>query len=197
MCVCECLFACVVPVGEARFFSTRALISESLLLFLFTALGSSFSSPAPPAALSFFRALSLAADRLRALVAAAVAGGGGGGVAPFSKKTMSSPLAKPRPSVGVCGVSGLWPDLGTSGAAFGDETNPGREFCMTRFWISSARCRRLWRNSCCFRFCSLRSSEADIVWTGEPAGALLGAEGQKSREKIYCPMNTGCCFKFR
>lgn len=141
----KCVYA---PLGEVRFFSTRALISALLLLFLFTALGSSFSSPAPLAR-SFFRAISLAADRLRA------PGAGGGGVVLFSKKRMSSPSEKPRPSVGVWGASGLRLALGTSEAAFGDirpsrdeeeDDNPGldpEELCRTLFWISSALCRRL------------------------------------------------------
>lgn len=155
------------PLGEVRFFSTRALISVLLLLFLFTALGSSFSSPTPLAR-SFFRAISLAADRLRAAAA-------GGGAALFSKKRMSSPSEKPRPSVGVWGASGLRLALGTSEAAFGDirpsrdeeeeEDNPGLdpdELCRTLFWISSALCRRLCRNSFCFCFCCFSSCEAEM-----------------------------------
>lgn len=106
-----------VPLGEVRFFSTRVLISALLLLFLFTALGSSFSSPIP-LAFSFFRAASLAADRLRALGAGAC-----GGL--FSKKRMSSPSEKPRPRVGVWGAAGLRVALGTSEAAFRD-VSPSR-----------------------------------------------------------------------
>lgn len=161
----KCVYA---PLGEVRFFSTRALISALLLLFLFTALGSSFSSPTPLAR-SFFRAISLAADRLRAPGA-----GGGRGAVLFSKKRMSSPSEKPRPSVGVWGASGLRLALGTSEAAFGDirpsrdeeeDDNPGLdpdELCRTLFWISSALCRRLCRNSCCFRFCCFSSCEAEM-----------------------------------
>lgn len=91
-------------------------MSLPLLLFLFTALGSSFSSPAP-LALSFLRADSLAADRLRA-----PGGGAGGGL--FSKNRMSSPSEKPRPRVGVWGAAGLWVALGTSGQVFGDVRLP-------------------------------------------------------------------------
>lgn len=101
-----------LPFGEARFFSTRLLISLLLLLFLFTALGSSFFRPAP-LAFSFLRAASLAADRPRALGA-----GGGGGL--FSKKRMSSPSEMPRPRMGVLGAVALREVLETSEPAFGD-----------------------------------------------------------------------------
>lgn len=171
------------PLGEVRFFSTRALISVLLLLFLFTALGSSFSSPTPLAR-SFFRAISLAADRLRA------PGAGCGGGVLFSKKRMSSPSEKPRPSVGVWGASGLRLALGTSEAAFGDirpswdeeDDNPGLdpdELCRTLFWISTALCRRLCRNSCCFCFCCFSSCEAEMDSRGAPA-ASLDAEDEKT-----------------
>lgn len=158
---CEC-----VPMGEVRFFSTRVLISEVLLLFLFTALGSSFSSPVP-LALSFFRATSLAADRLRVL-------GAGAGDGPFSKKRMSSPLEKPRPRVGVWGIEGLRVAAGTLEAAFGDvrpsrisedDDEPGlgpAELCSTLFWISCALRRRFCRISCCFCFCCFSRSEAEM-----------------------------------
>lgn len=161
MCVCVSS-----PLGEVRFLSTRAFISVSLLLFLFTALGSSFSSPVP-LALSFFRAAILAADRLRPLGA-----GAGGGL--FSKKRMSSPSVKPRPRVGTWGAEGLWVALGTSEAAFGDvrptrlseeEDDPGvgpAELCSTLFWISAALCRRFCRNSFCFCFCCFSRSEAEM-----------------------------------
>lgn len=154
-----------VPVGEVRFFSTRALISVLFLLFLFTAFGSSFSSPIP-LPLNFFRAASLAADRLRAL------GVGAGGVQ-FSKKRMSSPSEKPRPRVGACGAAGLWVALGTSDAAFGDvrpprpseDDGPGLGpgvLCSTLFWISSALRRRFCRSSRCFLFCCFNRSEAEM-----------------------------------
>lgn len=170
-----------VPVGEVRFFSTRALISLSLLLFLFTALGSSFSTSFP-LALSFLRAASLAADRLRALGA-----GAGGGL--FSKKRMSSPSEKPRPRVGAWGAAGLWVALGTSEAAFGDirparpsdeDDDPGLgppELCSTLFWISSALRRRFCRNSRCFCFCCFSRSDAEMDWTGAPAASLATENG--------------------
>lgn len=173
-CVC-------VPFGEVRFFSTRVLISLSLLLFLFTALGSSFSSPVP-LALSFFRAASLAADRLRALWA-----GAGGGL--LSKNRMSSPSEKPRPRVGVWGAAGLWVALGTWETAFGDirPSWPGKddddagldpaELCSILFWISPALCRRFSRSSRCLRFCCFSRSEAEMDWTGAPAAVLETEDG--------------------
>lgn len=153
-----------VPLGEVRFFSTRALILPSVLLFLFTALGSSFLSPVP-LAFSFFRAVSLAADRLR------VTGAGGGGEL-FSKKTMSSPSEKPRPRVGPWGAAGLCVALGTSEASFGDiracrpieeesALGPGPAECgRAPFWMSSALRRRLSRSSRCICFCCFSRSEA-------------------------------------
>lgn len=56
----DSLFVCVralrcLPSGEDRFFCTLVVTSVLLLLFLFTALGSSLASPAP-FTLSFFRA---------------------------------------------------------------------------------------------------------------------------------------------
>lgn len=98
-----------VPSAEVWFFSSLALISLLLLLFLFTAFGSSFLSPAP-LTFSFLRAAILAADRLRAL------GAGAGGGLP-SKKRMSSPSEKPRPRVGAWGVAGV---RGATEAALGD-----------------------------------------------------------------------------
>lgn len=159
------LFEIYLPLGEARFFSTRELISLLLLLFLFTALGSSFSSSAP-LVLSFLRAASLAADRLRAL-----GGGARGGL--FSKKRMSSFSENPRPRVGVWGAAGLRVALGTSDAAFGDvkpsrpsrDDEPGlgpAELCRTLFWISSALFLRFSRSSLCFCFCCFSRSVAEM-----------------------------------
>lgn len=164
------------PSGEGRFFSTLALISELLPLFLFKALGSSFASPTP-LAFSFFRAAILAADRLRAL-----AGGGCGGL--LSKKRISSPSEKPRPSVGAWGVAGLWVPLGTSQAALGDirafltceeEEVEGLgpvEFCSTLFWISSALRRRFCRSSFCFCFCCFSNSVAEMDFRGAPVASF-------------------------
>lgn len=174
------------PSGEARLFSTLALISELLPLFLFKALGSSFASPIP-LAFSFFRAAILAADRLRALAA-----GGCGGL--LSKKRISSPSKKPRPSVGAWGVAGLWVPLGTSQAAFGDirafltceeeeeeeeveevEEVEGLgpvEFCNTLFWISSALRRRFCRSSFCFCFCCFSNSVAEMDLRGAPVASF-------------------------
>lgn len=140
-----------------RFRSTRALMSPLLLLFLFTALGSSFFS-AVPLALSFLRAASLPAERPRVLW-----GGADGGLL---SKMMSSPLEKPRPSVGVWGADGLWEAAGTSEAALGD-VKPSRpfvppEFCSDLFWTSSSRCRRPCRSSRCFCFCCFSRSEAEM-----------------------------------
>lgn len=168
-----------VPSGEVRFFSTLALISEQIPLFLFKALGSSFASPIP-LAFSFFRAATLAADRLRALVA-----GAGGGL--LSKKRISSPSEKPRPSVGAWGVAGLWVPLGTSQAAFGDiraslpceeeeeeevEGLGPAEFCSTLFWISSALNRRFCRSSFCFCFCCFSNSVAEMDFRGVPVASF-------------------------
>lgn len=173
-----------VPLGEVRFFSTLVLISLLLLLFLFTALGSSFWSPFP-LALSFFRANSLAADRLRALGAAA-----GGEL--FSKKRMSSPSEKPRPRVGAWGAAGLWVFFGTSDAAFGDvrptrpsvDDDPGlgpAGLCSTLFWMSPALCRRFCRSSLCLCFCCFSRSEAEMDWRGTPA-ASFETEDEKQRK---------------
>lgn len=157
-----------IPLGEVRFRSTRALISLLSLLFLFTALGSSFTSPVS-LALSFFRAASLAADRLRVL-----GEGAGGGLA--SKKRISSPLEKPRPRVGVWGAAGLWEAVGTSEAAFGDikQSWPVAppEFCSDLLWTSSTLFRRLSRSSRCFRFCCFSRSEAEMDWRGAPDVSL-------------------------
>lgn len=183
-----------VPFGESRFFSTRALISLLLLLFLFTALGSSFSSPAP-LALSFLRAAILAADRLRELGA-----GAGGGL--FSKKRISSPSEKPLPRVGMWGAAGLWVVLGTSEPALGDNrlSRPSEddndpeglvptEFCSTLFWISSALLRRLSRSSRCFCFCCFSRSEAEMDWTGAPAAALETDDVQQVYERTKLKKN--------
>ena len=180
-----------VPSGEARFFSTLALISELFPLFLFKALGSSLASPIP-LAFSFFRAAILAADRLRAVVA-----GGCGGLC--SKKRMSSPSEKPRPNVGAWGVAGLWVPLGTSQAALGDiraslpceeeeeeeeeeeylevevEGLGPAEFCSTLFWISSALCKRFCRSSFCFCFCCFSNSVAEMDFRGA-SGASFEAK---------------------
>lgn len=162
------------PSGEARFFSTLALISEPFPLFLFKALGSSFASPAP-LAFSFLRAAILAADRPRAPAAGAC-----GGL--LSKKRISSPSEKPRPRVGAWGVAGLWEPLGTSQAAFGDiraslacEEVEGLgpvEFCSTFFWISSARRRRFCRSSFCFCFCCFSKSVAEMDFRGVPVASF-------------------------
>lgn len=171
------------PSGEARCFSTRALMSEPLPLFLFKALGSSFARPVP-LALSFFRAAILAADRLRAPAA-----GARGGL--LSKKRTSSPSRKPRPSVGV---AGLWVPLGTSRAALGDvkaallceedeeegeEEGLGPVDCSTLSWTSSALRRRLCRSSFCFCFCCFSNSAAEMDFRGAPAASLEAEDAQK------------------
>lgn len=165
-CVCP-------PFGEARFCSTLQLISLLLLRFLFTALGSSFSRPLP-LALSFFSAASLAADRLWVVSAGAT-----GGL--LSKNRMSSPSEKPRPSVGVDRVAGLWLDLGTSEAALGDSR------VVVCFWRSSALRLRFSKSSFCLSFCCFRRSEAEMDWT-DPASVVFLVTEEKHGITAHRPL---------